>query len=185
MFIKIQRIVASLQKQQEHTHTRKRSHEPQDLEALAREALAAASEETRGMARYSHTEPVPRVGVDRLELLRVLAALIRNAVEAVDEKHGDGSGQITLTTRARGDEVILEIRDNGVGIPSDHVSRLFVHGFSTKEQREGFGLHFAAISVKEMGGQIEVTSAGVGKGAVVRLKFPRASPTIAELSPIN
>jgi len=182
MFEKIQRIVASLQKQQEHAHIRRRRHEAHDPDALVREALHAARETTRGMARFVETERVPRVDVDRLELLRVLSALIHNAVEAIEARGDSLPGKIVITNRSRGDGVVMEIRDNGIGIPHEDLSRLYVHGFTTKEQREGFGLHFAAISIKEMGGKIDVSSAGLGKGCVVRLELPRARAVIEELS---
>ena len=62
--------------------------------------------------------------------------------------------------------------DNGCGIPSENLLKIFNHGFTTKERGHGFGLHASANSMTEMGGSITVESDGENRGAVFTLKLP-------------
>ena len=71
------------------------------------------------------------------------------------------------------------MRDNGVGIAPEHLSLIFAHGFTTRPGGHGFGLHSAANSAREMGGTLEVFSAGPGQGATFTLDLPLAAATPA------
>jgi signal transduction histidine kinase len=66
----------------------------------------------------------------------------------------------------------VTVRDNGVGIPPENLTRIFSHGFSTRKGGHGFGLHSGANAAKEMGGQLSVQSEGAGKGATFVLELP-------------
>lgn len=65
--------------------------------------------------------------------------------------------------------------DNGVGISSETLPRIFNHGFTTKPDGHGFGLHGAALTAKEMGGELTAHSDGVGRGARFSLVLPVGS----------
>jgi two-component system, NtrC family, sensor kinase len=75
--------------------------------------------------------------------------------------------------------VRFEVADNGVGIPPDNLTRMFAHGFTTRKDGHGFGLHNAALAAKEMGGLLVAHSDGPGRGAVFTLELPLAPPTNA------
>ena len=66
------------------------------------------------------------------------------------------------------DPVII---DNGVGIPRENLTRIFSHGFTTRDGH-GFGLHSGALAAKEVGGSLSVHSQGPGRGATFTLELP-------------
>jgi two-component system sensor histidine kinase ChiS len=59
-----------------------------------------------------------------------------------------------------------------VGIPPENLTKIFSHGFTTRKDGHGFGLHSGANAAKEMGGQLSVHSEGIGKG---RHFYPRSA----------
>ena len=67
--------------------------------------------------------------------------------------------------------VFLRITDSGEGIDPQNLERIFNHGFTTKQSGHGFGLHFCANAMTEMGGNLLVESKGVGHGASFLLSF--------------
>jgi signal transduction histidine kinase len=82
--------------------------------------------------------------------------------------------------------VSIEIRDNGVGIAPENLTRIFQHGFTTRKDGHGFGLHSAALAAREMGGTLVAQSAGVGCGAAFILDLPtRCSTQHASADPLQ
>ena len=71
------------------------------------------------------------------------------------------------------DRVFLTISDTGTGIDPEHLNLIFNHGFTTKEDGHGFGLHASANAMTEMGGTMWAESDGLGKGATFFLSFPQ------------
>ena len=76
----------------------------------------------------------------------------------------------------RGEErsVDIMVADNGIGISPENLTRIFAHGFTTREDGHGFGLHSGANAARSIGGSLNVQSAGTGKGATFTLKLPTA-----------
>jgi len=99
---------------------------------------------------------------------QVWTNLVLNAVDAMD-----GSGQLTIRTSTRGDEVLVEVEDDGPGIPPEVLPRLFEPRFTTKHGRVRYGLGLGlAISqriIHSHGGEITVTSEPGHTVATVRL----------------
>ena len=60
----------------------------------------------------------------------------------------------------------ISVADNGVAIAPAHLPHVFNHGFTTKENGHGFGMHGSANAAREMGGRLTVRSDGLGWGAV-------------------
>jgi len=83
-----------------------------------------------------------------------LGALDRHGVEVVREFE-----DVPLINI---DRIKISVMDNGVGIPAENLTRSFNHGFTTRKDGHGFGLH---SGTKEMGGSSTVHSDGRGKGA--------------------
>ena len=80
----------------------------------------------------------------------------------------------------------MTITDNGVGIPAENLTRIFGHGFTTRKDGHGFGLHSGAIAAREMGGELRIESAGPGQGASFTLQLPGIRPeTRRTLDPSN
>jgi sensor histidine kinase regulating citrate/malate metabolism len=88
--------------------------------------------------------------------------------------HGqkDGAKAMTLITRVEGDRLLLEVTDTGMRIDSEHLPKMFSHGFTTKTSSHGFGLHSCANTANEMDGCLSCQSPGVGHGATFTLSLP-------------
>jgi len=133
-------------------------------EALRRESYQMISAAIRVEERLGE---VPLLALERDKLQRVLSCLLRNAGEAVRD-----GGTITITTRVEDGHVTIEIADSGAGIAHESLGKIFINGYTTKADANGFGLHYCANAVREMEGSIEVTSAGPGMGARALVRFP-------------
>ena len=118
---------------------------------------------------------LPLLLLDKSQLLQILVNLIGNAKQAMQSVI-DRSNEITLRMSiARGDNerrLLIAIADNGEGIENENMPKLFVHGFTTRKNGHGFGLHSCALAAKQMGGNLMVHSDGPGKGAVFTLELP-------------
>ncbi len=89
------------------------------------------------------------------------------------EATGRGGGQIEIDTRAQGDEMILEVADDGCGIPAAILPRIFDPFFTTKPVGQGTGLGLAVSQgiVADHGGRVEVESTP-GRGSRFRVILP-------------
>jgi len=115
---------------------------------------------------------LPRALADEAQIRQSLLNLVRNATEALVTR---GGGQVTIATR-RGEpgRVEVEVRDDGPGIASDVLPRLFDPFFSTKEGGTGLGLALTHQIVRDHGGDIRVSSAP-GSGASFVVSLPVAA----------
>ncbi len=111
------------------------------------------------------------VTTDKHKVLQILINLVRNARHACNESGRPGK-QITLHTTRDGRSVRIAVIDNGVGIPAENLARIFNHGFTTRKDGHGFGLHSGALAARELGGTLSVQSAGPGQGATFTLELP-------------
>jgi signal transduction histidine kinase len=105
-------------------------------------------------------------------VLQILVNLINNAKYALAT--GDIQGKlVTIRLYEHSDSRLrIEVSDNGVGISEENLSKIFNHGFTTKKDGHGFGLHSGALAATEMGGSLTAHSDGVGKGATFTLELP-------------
>ncbi len=140
-------------------------------------AMNIGAFERHGVKVERHFSPVPLVRVDRHKVLQILINLLRNAKYALDEvKHTDK--RITVSVFAVNERnVHVVVADNGIGISPENLTRVFAHGFTTREEGHGFGLHSGALAARAMGGSLSVASAGSGHGATFTLELPVASTT--------
>jgi len=84
-------------------------------------------------------------------------------------------GTLTVITREENENLVAEIRDTGIGISEDKLSRIFDPFFTTRAEGTGLGLSISYKIIKELGGTIEVMSK-VGVGTEVTIKLPMALP---------
>ena len=117
---------------------------------------------------------VPPAIVDRHKTLQILVNLIRNAKQAMSENR-DRPSRLTLRI-APGEpgRVRIAVSDSGAGIAPENLTRVFGHGFTTKKEGHGFGLHSSANAAGEMGGSLIAHSDGAGTGATFTLELPLA-----------
>ena len=108
----------------------------------------------------------PLVTVEKHKVLQILVNLVRNAKYACQDSERPDK---RLTVR-----VANSVMDNGVGIPAENLTRIFNHGFTTRKDGHGFGLHSGALAAKEMGGSLTARSDGPGQGAIFTLQLPCA-----------
>ncbi|MGD8450686.1 MAG: ATP-binding protein [Phycisphaerae bacterium] len=117
-------------------------------------------------------EPVSDVIGDRQKLLQILVNLIQNADAALVQGAGADRQIVARVTPSGSDRVRIDIEDNGVGIPAENMTRIFAHGFTTRRDGHGFGLHHSALLARELGGILTAHSEGPGQGARFTLEIP-------------
>jgi signal transduction histidine kinase len=119
-----------------------------------------------------HLREIPRIVCAPAQINQVILSLLLNAQQAIAAT-GQAGGRIEIGTRASRKEVILEITDDGCGIPEKIHSRIFDPFFTTKPVGEGtgLGLSISHSIVSDHGGRIELESTP-GQGARFRVFLP-------------
>ena len=124
-------------------------------------------------------QEVPLITIDKHKVLQILVNLIRNAKYAMTEKRGSEAKCLRVSVGLNGQQAIqIAVKDNGIGIDPENLTRIFAHGFTTKKDGHGFGLHMGALAAKEMGGALIAYSDGPGQGAMFVLELPIARAKI-------
>jgi len=122
------------------------------------------------------SERVPPLTTEKHKVLQILVNLIRNATQACDASGiADKAVSVRVSNGSR--SVKISVSDNGVGIAPENLTRIFAHGFTTKKDGHGYGLHSGALAAADLGGSISVRSDGEGKGATFTLELPLKSET--------
>jgi len=149
-----------------------------DVCALVEDSLAMndAAFSRHGVAILREFEAIPPIRVDKHKVLQILVNVIRNAGHACDEATAGSEKRVTVRVRATGEAVFISVIDTGIGIPRENLERIFNHGFTTRKDGHGFGLHSSALAAKELGGTLHAESAGPGQGATFTLMLPLKSP---------
>jgi signal transduction histidine kinase len=151
--------------------------EPLDPAAMMEDSLrmnaAALVRHEVGVTR--DFQPVPLILGEKAKVLQILVNLIRNAKYACDETGlPDKLVTLRIAPAPTSERVHLIVQDNGVGIPPENLTRIFAHGFTTRANGHGFGLHSSANAAREMKGMLSVHSDGPGRGATFTLELPVA-----------
>lgn len=117
-------------------------------------------------------DELPPLECDAGQMNQVFMNLLANACDAIE-----GSGNIWVTASLRGDDVCIEIRDDGVGMPPEQVERIFEPFYTTKAVGSGTGLGLATVHgiINAHGGTIDVESTP-GEGTTLRVRLPAAPP---------
>jgi PAS domain S-box-containing protein len=147
-------------------------------DALRINAAAFARHHVEIIREFAWVGPVT---VERHKVLQILINLVRNAKQACNDS-GRNDKQITVRMRDAGGRIEIAIADNGIGVPPENLTRIFNHGFTTKKEGHGFGLHSSALAAKEIGGSLRVESGGTGQGATFILELPLEPESSAQLN---
>jgi two-component system sensor histidine kinase BaeS len=123
--------------------------------------------------RTSSDKQLPEVNVDLERMVQVLENLVSNAI-----RHTNEGGEIVLSARSAGAEVLLAVQDSGSGIAPDALPRVFDRfyrseaGRATEGGESGLGLAIAKSIVEAHGGRITASSPGPGQGATFTIRLP-------------
>jgi len=148
-----------------------------DVDALVRDALriCSAALERHRVLIVNNVESIPQLELDSNRMLQILVNLLGNAKQACENVE-DREPCITLdagveeTGHAR--TLRITVSDNGEGISQQNLPKLFSHGFTTRKNGHGFGLHSCVVAAHEMGGTLVASSDGPGRGARFVLRIP-------------
>ena len=119
------------------------------------------------------------IKADQTQISQLVMNIVLNAYDALR----DEGGEVRVSTRRSGDEVIIKFRDTGCGMDAETVSRIFDPFYTTKESGKGTGLGLAIVAqiVETHGGRIYVESEP-GEGTEFRIYLPCADAEISSLS---
>ncbi len=142
-----------------------------DLNAIVRDV---AREAMSAPAVTLELDPrLPPIEADPVALRRIVENLVVNALESLD----DDSGRVTVSTRAVGDTLVLEVADTGRGMQPEERERIFQDFYTTKARGTGLGLSIVRRLAGDLGGRIAVDSApGAGSRFTVELPAPAEAP---------
>jgi len=120
---------------------------------------------TQGIDLHAEYGDLPQINCNIGQLNQVFMNLMLNAFQSMDE------GDIWIRTWKDDEDIFVEIKDNGSGIPAEQLDKIFDPFFSTKDTGTGLGLSISYRIIKDHNGEIPVTSE-VGKGTTFRIKLP-------------
>ena len=174
----------------EQMRTTRNEHviEPVRLTELLTQSLEIVPDACRARLSVHADDTLRRLGVVRIArtvLRLVLQNLIINAADAVrDAGKERGALRVSAELLADTQQLHLLCQDDGVGIPPQHLERVFEKGFSTKspETNHGIGLHWCANAIGALGGRIWAASDGPGRGACLHLLVPLAARETTSLA---
>lgn len=157
------------------SRTRPAAHGPVSLGDIIASAIRLLSHQQRAnnITFQIETDPeLPPVSGDEGQLQQAIIALGTNAIDAMPV-----GGQLRIVTRTNDANVLVEVSDNGAGIPADNIAKIFEPFFTTKEVGKGTGLGLAVCYgiLTEHGGSLDVQST-VGVGTTFTISLPAIIP---------
>ena len=114
----------------------------------------------------------PIISTQRTKLVMILMNILANARDAMASNPIDERFLDVKTGLQDDGMVFVAITDNGEGISEENLTKIFTHGFTTKADGHGFGLHTCANLMTEMNGRLIAESDGPGAGSIFTLVFP-------------
>jgi signal transduction histidine kinase len=117
-------------------------------------------------------EDLPPVAADKHKILQILLNLLRNAKESIKQSQNQPRFVRLSIRRHNDDRVRTEVKDSGIGLAPENLTRIFAHGYTTKSNGHGFGLHSGALAAQQMSGSLWAESEGLGRGATFILELP-------------
>lgn len=155
--------------------------QPVSLAAVVAEVSAPAGEAAHRVGVDLVVEEVPAdalVPGDDRQLRTMLGNLIENAVKYSDPQEGRPAPRVWVRGRVEGERVVLEVQDEGIGIPEAHLGRIFERFYRVDRARSratggtGLGLSIVRHVALNHGGEVAVESR-LGEGSLFRVSLPR------------
>ncbi|WP_020185476.1 PAS domain-containing sensor histidine kinase [Methylopila sp. 73B] len=126
---------------------------------------------------------------DRRLISQAVTNIVKNATEAVQAvpENAGGAGRINVSVRRDGELAVIDVIDNGAGLPTENRQRLLEPYMTTREKGTGLGLAIVGKIMEEHGGGVELLDApdvaSGGRGALVRLWFQARAPASSSTVP--
>jgi two-component system, NtrC family, sensor kinase len=120
---------------------------------------------THNIAIERDFDLIPPVVIQKTKFIHIIINLLKNSYEAMIKNSIDNR-EIKIVLRKEKEFICMKFEDNGAGISDENLGKVFQHGFTTKKDGHGFGLHSCVNYISEMGGKLFVESDGEGKGSV-------------------
>lgn len=141
-----------------------------DLESVIRSVVELYAEHDQiRISIQDNSQGTCKLEADKEQIMRVFSNLIKNAVQAVDQH---GKGQVSVLVKTTGDKVVVEVADNGSGIPDEDKPRIFSPNFTTKSGGTGLGLAICRQIIDQAGGHIWFES-NKGVGTTFYVELPK------------
>ncbi|MEM9189309.1 MAG: response regulator [Myxococcota bacterium] len=156
---------------------------PTDINQLIDIALRMTGNQLRHRAGVElELATLPSLNVDRSRLTQVFVNLLLNSIDALGE--AANQNRVGIRSRVVDDEVVVEVEDNGSGIPEPQLGQIFEPFFTTKQRDRGtgLGLSISAETVRKHGGRIAVRSE-LGVGTVFSVCLPLETGLTASVRP--
>jgi signal transduction histidine kinase len=134
--------------------------------------IQSGSIERHGISVIKKYQKVPEVIAQKMKLVNVFVNVIKNAKDAMIGMAPEKKTLVISITEEAG-TIYVRFTDTGSGIAQENIKKIFSHGFTTKKDGHGFGLHSSANYMTEMGGELWAESEGAGKGSQFICKFPK------------
>ena len=148
-----------------------------DLNEIIREMMLLLHSEATQYAILARTEltaDLPHVMGDRVQLQQVLMNLMMNSIDAM--KSVDGTRELTIQSQRDEDgQVLISVRDTGIGLPPQKAEQIFDAFFTTKAHGTGMGLRISRSIVESNGGRLWATD-NAPRGARFCFTLPSAGP---------
>jgi two-component system nitrogen regulation sensor histidine kinase NtrY len=154
----------------------------EDLARIVRDAILLQQSADAGVGFALDAPATLPLRCDRGMISQALTNLLKNAVEAVSERAGQGGppGEVRVSLRLEADRAVVEIADNGVGLPEKDRDRLAEPYVTTRARGTGLGLAIVKKIVEQHGGALSLEDAppfaeGARPGALARIELPVTS----------
>jgi signal transduction histidine kinase len=145
-------------------------------------ALAQVEADRASVTLRTNMPPAePAASIDPQQIEQVLLNVVLNAIQA-----SPPGGQVAIRESVESRDVLIDVSDEGPGVPDDDLSRIFSPFFTTREKGTGLGLAIAHRIVTTHGGSLDVMPRAAGRGGWFRIRLPIAGPRRqgrAELAP--
>ena len=162
-----------------------------DLAVPIREAVFLISVSQPDISFLTSVPEEPLLGRFDARLLgQALANVIKNATEAIAAvpPYPGYKGEISVSARNEGNQIIVDVADNGVGLPRENRRRLLEPYVTTREKGTGLGLAIVTKIIEEHGGRVELLDAPAvatgGQGAMIRITLPRVEAGATSVTPV-
>jgi signal transduction histidine kinase len=144
-----------------------------DVNEVIGEIISLLRSEAGRHAIPIHTElwpELPHVMADRVQLQQVFMNLVRNEIDAINE--ADMAGDLTIKSQMNAvDQLLISIRDTGIGLPPEQANKVFDAFFTTKPQGTGMGLSISRSIIESHGGRLWATG-NADRGTTFQFTLP-------------